>query len=75
MLSRLSAVRRLPRTFALRYYTNGRTEGSVAQSQGFRYIHPQRIHPKVIWTKHHLKYVLAKKKKLMKVNEFLLIFS
>ncbi|KAF8797661.1 hypothetical protein BYT27DRAFT_7204059 [Phlegmacium glaucopus] len=35
MLSRLSAVRRLPRTFAVRYYTDGRTEGSVAQSKGF----------------------------------------
>jgi len=38
MLSRLSAARRLPRTFAVRYYADGRTEGSVAQSKGFRYI-------------------------------------
>ena len=41
MLSRLSAIRRLPRyprTFAVRYYTDGRSEGSVAQSQGFKYI-------------------------------------
>jgi hypothetical protein len=38
MLSRLSAVRRIPSAFAVRYYTNGRTEGSVAQSKGFRYV-------------------------------------
>lgn len=38
MLSRLSVVRRLPRTFAVRHYTDGRTEGSVAQSKGFKYV-------------------------------------
>lgn len=39
MLSRLSAVRRLPRAFAtpVRMYTDGlgRTQGTVAQHKGF----------------------------------------
>ncbi|KAF4612410.1 hypothetical protein D9613_003740 [Agrocybe pediades] len=35
MLSRISAVRAIPRAFATRSYVTGRTEGSVAQSKGF----------------------------------------
>ncbi|KAF9546252.1 hypothetical protein CPC08DRAFT_379804 [Agrocybe pediades] len=35
MLSRISAVRAVPRAFATRSYVTGRTEGSVAQSKGF----------------------------------------
>jgi hypothetical protein len=72
MLSRLSAVRRLPRTFAFRYYSDGRTSGSVAQSQGFRYIQLHRI---VYTTKAillNLKF-LAKKKKLTRVKEIALV--
>lgn len=42
MLSRLSAVRRLPRTFAapVRMYSDnlGRTQGTVAQHKGFEYV-------------------------------------
>ncbi|KAF9472671.1 hypothetical protein BDN70DRAFT_777854, partial [Pholiota conissans] len=37
MISRVAAVRRLPRAFAVpaRLYTIGRTEGSVAESKSF----------------------------------------
>lgn len=52
MLSRLSAIRRLPRyprTFAVRYYTDGRSEGSVAQSQGFKYISTQAYPPEKLF--------------------------
>jgi len=37
MLARLSVARRVPHAFsAVRAYTTGRTEGSVAESKGFR---------------------------------------
>ncbi|KAF8153985.1 hypothetical protein B0H34DRAFT_719918 [Crassisporium funariophilum] len=35
MLSRILAARRLPRTFAVRAYSDSRSEGSVAQSKAF----------------------------------------
>ena len=39
MLSRIAVARRIPRAFAapVRMF-NGRTEGSVAQSKGFKYV-------------------------------------